>query len=63
MYLYLEWKKLYLYLTTLPEKIFPFSKLRVFADGRIYIVNPLPDDKILDRSKLKQIADNIFKCI
>ena len=26
-------------------------------------VNPLPKDKILDRSKLKQIADNISKCI
>ena len=24
---------------------------------------PLPDDKILDWSKLKQIADNILKCI
>ena len=23
---------------------------------------PLPDDKILDRSKLKQIADDILKC-
>ena len=27
------------------------------------IVNPLPDDKCLDWSKLKQIADNILKCI
>ena len=26
-------------------------------------INPLPDDKILDWSKLKQIADNILKCI
>ena len=26
-------------------------------------VNPLPDNKILERSKLKQIADNILKCI
>ena len=25
--------------------------------------NPLPDDKILDWSKLKQTADNILKCI
>ena len=25
--------------------------------------NPLPDDKNLDRSKLKQIADDIFKYI
>ena len=26
-------------------------------------VNPLPDHKILDWSKLKQIADDILKCI
>ena len=26
-----------------------------------YAVNPLPDDKILDRSKLKQSADDNFK--
>ena len=26
-------------------------------------INPLPDDKILDWSKLKQIADNILKYI
>ena len=25
--------------------------------------NPLPDDKILDWSKLNQIADDILKCI
>ena len=25
--------------------------------------NSLPDDKILDWSKLKQIADDILKCI
>ena len=25
--------------------------------------NPLPDDKILDWSKLKKIADDILKCI
>ena len=26
-------------------------------------INPLPDDKIVDWSKLKQFADNILKCI
>ena len=26
-------------------------------------INPLQEDKILDWSKLKQIADNILKCI
>ena len=25
--------------------------------------NPLPDEKILDWSKLKEIADDILKCI
>ena len=27
------------------------------------LFNPLPDDKILDWSKLKQITDNILNCI
>ena len=26
-------------------------------------IYPLPDDKLLDWSKLKQIADDILKCI
>ena len=30
--------------------------------GDNWFVNPLPDDKILDESKLKQIADDILKC-
>ena len=29
----------------------------------IDLANPLPDNKILDRSKLKQNADNILKSI
>ena len=29
----------------------------------IALVNPVPDDNILDWSKLKQIADGILKCI
>ena len=37
------------------EQYWPYSVKRVF--------NPLPDDKILDWSKLKQIADDILKCI
>ena len=28
-----------------------------------HIFNPLPDDKILDWYKMKQIADDILKCI
>ena len=31
--------------------------------GFILYFNSLPDDKILDWSKLKQIADDILKCI
>ena len=31
--------------------------------GPSLAVNPLPDNKILDRSKLKEIADAILKCI
>ena len=27
------------------------------------IIDSLPDDKILDRSKIKQIADDILNCI
>ena len=27
------------------------------------VLNPLPDDKILDWFKLKEIADDILKCI
>ena len=27
------------------------------------LLNPSPDDKILDLSKLEQIADDILKCI
>ena len=29
----------------------------------LFLFNPLPDDKILDWSKLKQIADDILKHI
>ena len=29
----------------------------------VFRFKPLPDDKILDWSKLKQIADHILKCI
>ena len=29
----------------------------------LVMFNPLPDGKILDWSKLKQIADDILKCI
>ena len=37
-----------------------------FCKGMFLIffsINPLPDDKILDWSKLKQITDDILKCI
>ena len=43
--------------------MFPFVvHLHLTMPNSIHI-NPLPDDKILGRSKLKQIADNILKCI
>ena len=35
----------------------PITTLRIDS-----VFNPLPDDKILDQSKLKQIADDILKC-
>ena len=36
----------------------------VYRGGKLkYSLNPLPEDKILDWSKLKQIADNILRCI
>ena len=35
----------------------------VVGIGGFFFFNPLPDDKILDWSKLKQIADDISKCI
>ena len=30
---------------------------------KLWPINPLPDNKILDWSKLEQIADDILKCI
>ena len=35
----------------------------MIAKLTLNLTNPLPDDKILDWSKLKQIADNFLKCI
>ena len=47
-----------------------FSKFKAFAKDKSKVAhlmtltfNPLPDEKILDWSKLKQIADDILKCI
>ena len=37
--------------------------LEVMVESILKIGNPLPDDKILDWSKLKQIADDFLKCI
>ena len=48
------------------------SNLKLFSDHNLnrahiimmeYVLNPIPDDKSLDWSKLKQIADDILKCI
>ena len=38
---------------------FGYPKWQSFLDD----FNPLPDDKILDWSKFKQIADDILMCI
>ena len=35
-----------------------YEKIGIFVP-----FNPLPDDKILDWPRLKQIADDILKCI
>ena len=44
--------------------ILSFSSISFFLTPFIITVfNSLPDDKILDWSKLKQIADNILKSI
>ena len=37
--------------------------MKIYRISRESYINPLPDDKILDLFKLKQIADNILKCI
>ena len=42
----------------------PICKITMCVSfDKLYFFNPSPDDKILDWSKLKQIADNILKCI
>ena len=47
------------------RKILQFLQLfQLFHNESIVVkFNPLPDDKILDWFKLKQIADEILKCI
>ena len=40
-----------------------FGLFHLFILGYTVLINPLPDDKILESSKLKQIADDISKCI
>ena len=41
-------------------KIF-VSLILYFLSSKVLAINPLPNNKILDRSKLKQSADNSFK--
>ena len=39
-------------------------QLEKITEAKCYVFeSPLPDDKILDWSKLKQIADDILQCI
>ena len=60
-----------------PETIYPSQRYQVMyvltelfeldfflpVNGYMNTVNPLPDEKNLDWSKLKEIADDILKCI
>ena len=39
------------------------EQLSLFCLKNVNDINPLPDDKILDWSNLKQITYNILKCI
>ena len=41
----------------------PGRQTRFRSAHSTFSFNPLPDDKILDWSKLKHIADDILKCI
>ena len=52
-------------LDCLKWKEFTNYTLRSLKNGRTFLdtINPLPDDKILDWSKLKQIADDTLKSI
>ena len=51
-------KKVYL----LKMSIFTFFYNVFYAICILKSLNPSPDDKIFDWSKLKQIADDILKC-
>ena len=65
----------HLYVVVIPLIcILPFTKTELFFaecveqdqtvnESPIHTINPLTDDKILDWSKWKQIADDIVKCI
>ena len=46
-----------------PPKLYSDNIVPFNMDFPSHAFNPLPDDKILDWSKLKQIVDNILKCI
>ena len=48
------------------ENLVPGATGPIFDDetgSGTHTLNPLPDEKILGWSKLKQIADDILKCI
>ena len=40
-----------------------FNEVNLYSANKHTALNPLPDDKILDWLKLKQIADDSSKCI
>ena len=39
------------------------DEMNTWIKRQVLAVNPLPDNNILDWSKLKQITDDILKCI
>ena len=49
------------------KECFAYFKIICMWKYQIYIIlmylNQFPDDKILDWSKLKEVADDILKCI
>ena len=56
------WEKEKLFITS--NLSFSYSVFQTPAQGLLGNgVNPLPDNKILDWSKLKRIEHNILKCI
>ena len=48
-------------MTSSKELLFVFRKGALFVSSGISVLNPFPNDNILDSSKLKEFADDTFK--